>query len=140
MFKITIIGVGKTKDARLQELVDEFYDRLRSSATISQVIVKDEANLWAKIPKQCQVIALEVDGKVMDSPSLAKYIQNAQVQGISHLAIIIGPAEGFTGYQASVAMKLSLSAMTFSHQTIRLLLAEQLYRAFTIIEGKPFAK
>ncbi|MBI4121703.1 MAG: 23S rRNA (pseudouridine(1915)-N(3))-methyltransferase RlmH [Parcubacteria group bacterium] len=140
MLKITIIQVGKTKDEAVQSLVDEFGRRLQSSLNLQTVTVKTEDDLWNKVPERAYVIALEVNGKVYTSEQFAKFIGDKQTQGISHLVFLIGPAAGFTEYQKNVDLRLSLSAMTFSHQTVRLLLAEQLYRAMTILEGKPFAK
>lgn len=140
MLKVTVIQVGKTKDEALQGLVDEFARRLQSSIALSTITVKREEVLWEKVPERSFVIALEVNGKVQTSEQFAKLISDQMNQGTSHIVFLIGPAEGFTGYEKNVDLRLSLSAMTFSHQTVRLLLAEQLYRAITILEGKPFAK
>jgi 23S rRNA (pseudouridine1915-N3)-methyltransferase len=140
MLKVTVIQVGKTKDEALQGLVDEFAKRLQSSISLSTITVKREDDLWEKVPERSFVIALEVNGKAYTSEQFAKLINDQKNQGTSHLVFLIGPAEGFTEYQKNVDLRFSLSTMTFSHQTVRLLLAEQLYRAITILEGKPFAK
>lgn len=140
MLKVTVIQVGKTKEASLQELVDEFYRRLQSSIQLSCLTVKTEEVLWEKVPERAFTIALEVEGKIYTSEQFAKFIADKQNQGESHLVFLIGPAEGFKGYEKNVDLRLSLSPMTFSHQTVRLLLAEQIYRGITILEGKPFAK
>ncbi len=140
MLKITVIQVGKTKEQELQGLIDEFYRRLQSSVQVITLTVKTEEMLWEKVPERAFVIALEVEGKTHTSEQFAKLIADKQNQGESHLVFLIGPAEGFTGYEKNVDLRLSLSPMTFSHQTVRLLLAEQIYRGITILEGKPFAK
>lgn len=140
MRKITVIQVAKTKDTNLQNILNEYQKRFSTFFQYSEITVKTESDLWSKIPSNSFTIALEVEGKEYSSDQLAKFIQEKQNQGISHLVFLIGPAEGFSKYEKKVDMKLSLSKMTFSHQTIRMLLAEQLYRAYTIINNKPFAK
>ena len=140
MLRLSIFQVGKTKEAALQELIAEFYKRLGGRVKVEEKTFKDENALWAGLPKQAFVIALEVKGKMMDSDAFAQFMQKKLNQGHSHLVFIIGPAEGFASHQVKPDALLSLSAMTFSHQTTRLFLAEQLYRAFSILEGKPFAK
>lgn len=140
MLRISILQVGKTKEAALQELVDEFYKRLGGRVKVEEKTFKDEDALWQGLPKQAFLIAMEVKGKSMDSDAFAQFIQLKLNQGHSHLVFLIGPAEGFASHQVKPDFLLSLSSMTFSHQTTRLLLAEQIYRAFSILEGKPFAK
>lgn len=140
MFRITVIQVGKTKDAALQSMLDEYAKRMSSSFALTVETVKDEAAIWKKLVKGAYTIVLEAHGKALDSIQLTKLLHDLPVRGISTIQFIIGPAEGFTKYETKPDLLLSLSAMTFSHQTIRLLLYEQLYRAATILEGKPFAK
>lgn len=140
MLRLSIYQIGKTKEAALQALVDEYYKRLGGRVKVEEKTFKDEASLWAGLPKQAFIIALEVEGKAMDSAAFAQYIQQKLNQGQSHIVFLIGPAEGFKAHQVKPDLLLSLSSMTFSHQTTRLLLAEQIYRAFSILEGKPFAK
>lgn len=140
MLRISIFQIGKTKETALQELVDEYYKRLGGRVKVEERTFKDEAALWAALPKQAFVIAMEVEGRAMDSDAFAQYVQKKLNEGHSHLVFLIGPAEGFAAHQVKPDLLLSLSAMTFSHQTTRLLLAEQIYRAFSILEGKPFAK
>lgn len=139
MLKITIIQVGKTKSPQLEELILEFEKRLSSAMHIEQVTVKAEDDLWKAVPDNAYTIALEVEGKTLSSQAFAQLIETRKNQGDSHLVFLIGPPDGFTDYQKEVNLKLSLSQMTFSHQTIRLILFEQLYRAQCILDGKPFA-
>ncbi len=140
MLRITVIQVGKTKDVDLQAMLDEYDKRMSSTFALTVETVKDEAAIWKKLVKGAYTIILEAHGKPMDSPAFAKLLHDLPVRGASNIQFIIGPAEGFSEYQIKPDLLLSLSAMTFSHQTIRLLLYEQLYRASTIISGKPFAK
>jgi 23S rRNA (pseudouridine1915-N3)-methyltransferase len=141
MLRITIIQVGKTKDANLDALVAAFEIRLRSSVKLSWVSTKTEADLWQSVPDQAYVALLDVQGQSMTSEAFAQWIEQRKNQGDSHLVFLIGPAQGFRQIdRARVRQTLSLSAMTFSHQSIRLLLIEQIYRAICILEGKPFPK
>lgn len=140
MLKITIVQVGKTKQTALQELISEFYKRLGSGYKTEEVTVKTEKELWNKVPQSAYTIALEVKGVQLTSEQFSAFIEERKNQGDSHLVFLIGPPEGFTKYEKEPDLKFSLSAMTFSHQTVRLLLAEQIYRSISILEGKPFAK
>lgn len=138
--RITVLQVGKTKDAAVQSMLDEYAKRMQRSIDLSVITVKSETELWKKLAPGAYTIALEVHGKQMASDAFAAFLSKLAVQGQSHIQILIGPADGFTKYEQKPDLLLSLSAMTFSHQTVRLLLFEQLYRACTLWEGKPFAK
>lgn len=139
MLKITILQIGKTKEKELQSLIDEYYKRVSSSVKLETVTVSSEDDLIGKIPKSAYVIKLEDSGKEFTSQEFAQFIEDRKNQGDSHLVFLIGPPDGFQTDIAS-ELTLSLSKMTFSHQTIRLILAEQIYRASSTLEGKPFAK
>ena len=140
MLQITIIQVGKTKDQAIKELVAEYQKRLNGVASIAEISIKTEPELWNHIPKNSYVIALDDKGKTFTSQEFANFIETRKNQGDSHLVFLIGPANGFSKFKEDPRLKLSLSSMTFSHQTVRILLAEQIYRAISILEGKPFAK
>lgn len=140
MMRLTIIQVGKTKDPAVLALLDEYTRRIKSSFSLDVITCKDEAGLWGKTKEGVFTILLDAAGKSLDSPSFARLLHDLPVRGHSHVQILIGPPEGFTRQEKKPDLLLSLSAMTFSHQTIRLLLYEQIYRAATILEGKPFAK
>lgn len=140
MLRITVLQVGKTKSQELQALLDEYAKRMSRSIDLRVQTYKDEAKLWANVDWQAQVIALEAHGKEQTSEEFAAWLHAFGVRGLSHIQFLIGPAAGFTGYPQKPQALLSLSRLTFSHQTIRLLLFEQLYRASTLWEGKPFAK
>ncbi len=140
MMRISILQIGKTKDAELQILLDEYVLRMRRSMDVQVITVKKEAELWQRLVPGAYTIALEVKGKAMTSESFSDFLAKLAVQGHSHIQFLIGPADGFAAYAVKPDLLLSLSTMTFSHQTIRLLLFEQLYRVCTLWEGKPFAK
>lgn len=156
--EINIISVGKLKERYLQEGIDEFIKRLRPYSRIRIIELTDERIAANPSPKEQEaiknkegerilnsleersyVIALDVKGKPMSSEGLARSIQNLQVQGYSSISFIIGGALGLSKEVLRRAdYRLSLSHMTFTHQMVRLILIEQIYRAFRIIRGEPY--
>lgn len=142
MLSIEIHQVGKTKDADIQRLISDFYRRVKGSAVVNETTYKSEEQMMKSLSSISSgfFITLEVKGKEIDSEQFAQLIEDKKNQGHSTLVFIIGPPDGFTQTPERVDYELSLSKMTFSHQTIRLILAEQIYRAISILDGKPFAK
>lgn len=158
--EINIIAVGKIKENYIQDGIDNFVDRLRhytdvnlyevepekipgnaTGAQIEQVKKKEGERVMTKIPDNTYEIALSVKGKPMTSKGLAQSIQNLQIQGHSNFSFIIGGPMGLSDEVMEQAdYTLSLSHMTFTHQMIRLILLEQIYRAFKIIKGEPYHK
>lgn len=156
--EINIICPGKVKEDYLQIGINEFIKRLQpytrvnirevadekipanpSEADLERLKSKEGTRIITALADKTYIIALDVKGKPMTSPGLAKSIQNLQVSGHSSISFVIG---GALGLSKSVLKKadyqLSLSHMTFTHQMIRLLLLEQVYRAFKIIRGEPY--
>ncbi len=140
MLKIIIIQVGKTKDKALQSLIAEYQKRIGPFANIETITVRDEREMKDKLRKSQYVIKLDDKGEEVSSEDFAQFIEQRKNQGDSRLVFLIGPPEGFKLDKITPDKTLSLSQMTFSHQTVRLLLAEQLYRVISILEGKPFPK
>lgn len=140
MLKIVIIQIGKTKEKELQSLIAEYQKRISPFANIETITVRDEREMKNKLRKSVYVIKLEDKGEEMTSEGFAQFIEQRKNQGDSRLVFLIGPPEGFRVDNLKEDKTMSLSQMTFSHQTIRLLLAEQIYRAISILEGKPFPK
>lgn len=157
---INIVVVGKIKEDYIQAGLNKFTKRLQhycnpeiievkaekipknpSGAQIEQVKEAEGERVMAKIPDNNYVIALSVKGKPMTSEGLSKSIQNLQVQGHSRITFLVGGARGLSDKVLdSSDYMLSLSHMTFTHQMIRLILLEQIYRAFKIIKGEPYHK
>ncbi len=158
--KITILAVGKIKEKFYTEAVNEYMKRLsryckleilqvidektaeNSSAVEMEIVKEKEAErLLKKIPESAYVIALEIHGKELDSPALAEKINALGISGISHIVFVIG---GSLGLHKSVSARadysLSFSKMTFPHQLMRVILLEQLYRSYRIINGEPYHK
>lgn len=156
--RITIACVGKLKEKYLTAGMDEFLKRLTpfckleivaineekmpenlSPALKEQILEKETARLLAIIPQNSYVIVLDVIGKQLSSPELAAKIDALTVQGVSHITFVIGGAFGFTdALRKRADMTLSFSKFTFTHQMIRLLLVEQIYRAFKISRHEPY--
>ena len=160
MVSITLIAVGKIKEKYLREALDEYAKRLSAYCKFEVVEVKDEKTpdspstrekqlvleregerISAKIPQGAAVISLCVEGKQMTSKRFAELISGYSIRGISKIAFIIGGSFGLDEkIKALSDVRLSFSEMTFPHMLMRVILAEQLYRGFTITEGKTYHK
>ncbi|HPD02890.1 MAG TPA: 23S rRNA (pseudouridine(1915)-N(3))-methyltransferase RlmH [Eubacteriales bacterium] len=147
---INIVAVGKIKDSYLAEGVSEFKKRLGRFAEVNilecaesacdsvQKTLETEAAAVLPKLKGC-VVALAVEGKELSSEGLAELIASRSQAGASELTFVIGGAEGLAeSVKRRADFLLSFGPMTFPHRLIRLMLAEQIYRAFTIIEGHPY--
>lgn len=153
-----VVCIGKLKDAYLRDGVAEFVKRMRPYGGIAitelneskigdkpsdedrkQVVVEEGERLLKAIPKNAYTVLLDVYGKTMSSEDLAKTIAKLEVDGISDMAFIVGGAFGVSEeLRKSVNYKLSFSPMTFTHQMVRLLLVEQIYRASKINRNEPY--
>lgn len=157
---IKIICVGKLKEKFLKEGIGEFQKRLKTYANLEIVEVKDEAcpensselemekikevegeRILSKISKGAYVIALDIGGKSLTSEDFAKKIEDLSVEGISSIDFLIGGSLGLSeGVKNKSDYKLSFSKFTFPHGLMRLILVEQVYRAFRIINNHPYHK
>lgn len=155
--KIKIIALGKIKEKFLKEGIDEFLKRLTPYATVeivelSPIEIKDE-NLTAKILEQegekilaqikpnSYVITMEINGVTFSSEKFSQKIEEIANQGYNEIVFVIGSSCGIAPtVSARADFKLSLSKMTFLHQFARLLLVEQIYRAFKIQKGETYHK
>ena len=153
-----VVCIGKLKDAYLRDGVAEFVKRMRpyGGITITELneskigdkpsdedrkqVVDDEGERLLKVvPKNAYTVLLDVYGKTMSSEDLAKTVAKLEVDGVSDMAFIIGGAFGVSeALRQSVNFKLSFSPMTFTHQMVRLLLVEQIYRASKINRNEPY--
>ena len=158
--KITLITVGKIKEKYLKDAIAEYTKRLskyckleiievtdektpdNASETVEEQIRSKEADRILKnIKDDAFVITLEIDGKQLTSEELANKIETLGIQGTSHIAFIIG---GSIGLGRDVLQRsnyaLSFSKMTFPHQLMRVILLEQVYRSYRIINNEPYHK
>lgn len=157
---IQMITVGKLKEKYLVEGIAEYTKRLGPYAKISIVEVPDEKTpetlsaaeeaqvkqregerILAKVNEGAFVIALAIDGKPLSSEDLARQLQDLATYGRSSVAFIIGGSLGLAPeVLARADLKLSFGRMTLPHQLMRLVLVEQVYRAFRIMRGEPYHK
>lgn len=158
--KITVITVGKIKEKYLKDAIAEYSKRLSRYCKLEILEVADEKtpdgaseiveeNVREKegerilklIKEDAYVITLEISGKMLTSEELADRIETLGIQGKSHLVFVIG---GSIGLGREVLRRsdyaLSFSKMTFPHQLMRVILLEQIYRSYRIINGEPYHK
>lgn len=143
--RVRIVAVGKIKDRGLRALLDDYYKRIGRHAKLEEVEIKDGEEpvlgerLKRQIPDRARVVALEVDGRAMSSRAFASWIDRAGIEAVQTLVFLVGGAYGLPKSVSDAAdLKLSLSAMTLPHRLARLFLAEQTYRAFSILAGEPY--
>lgn len=157
---INIITVGKLKEKYLKLGIDEFKKRLSKYCKLEIIELDDEKapenlsdkememikdkegkKILGKVKGNSYVIALAIDGKNLSSEELASTIESLGVRGNSHISFVIGGSLGLSDEVLERAdYKLSFSKMTFPHQLMRLILLEQVYRAFRINKGEPYHK
>ncbi|WP_077616807.1 23S rRNA (pseudouridine(1915)-N(3))-methyltransferase RlmH [Caenibacillus caldisaponilyticus] len=157
---ITILAVGKLKEKYLKQGIDDYIRRLGPYAKVAVVEVPDEPapetmseaeiaavkraegeRLLGKLASDAYAIALAVDGKAMTSEAFAAKLDDLATYGKSKIAFIIGGSNGLSDEVLRRAdFKLSFSSFTFPHQLMRLILLEQIYRAFKINWGEPYHK
>lgn len=144
--RVVIVAVGKVKDRGLREVLDDYLGRIGRYARVEETELKDaeEAVLVERfrkvIPDRARVVALEVDGQVWSSRRLAQFVGRCEGSGVSAIVFLIGGAYGLPPSVSGEAdVRLSLSAMTFPHRLCRVVLAEQIYRAFTILRNEPYS-
>lgn len=157
---ISIITIGKLKEKYLKAGIEEYLKRLSgyakieiveladekapeelSHAEMEQVKNKEGEKLLAKLSQETYVIALAIDGRMKSSEELADSIDKLATYGKSKIAFVIGGSLGLSNEVLNRAdEKLSFSKMTFPHQLMRLILLEQVYRAFRINRNEPYHK
>ncbi len=152
--KIQLFLTGKTTDPRIQSLIDDYQQRLKHYVPFELVVLPDLKNakalteeqikvaegeaILARLTPAMDVILLDEHGREFRSIEFADYLQKKMSSG-RDLALVIGGPYGFSQAVYDRANgKLSLSQMTFSHQMIRIMAIEQIYRAMTILRGEPY--
>ncbi len=142
--KLKIAWVGKTAEPAIQALTDEYLKRLARYAEVEGVVLKDEPAVLKLCRKDVRparhtLVLLDGSGKQLSSEELAKFIGDYQERNSLPLLFAVGPADGFTEEaRQAAALVLSLGKMTLAHGLARVVLLEQLYRAFTILKGHPY--
>ena len=158
--KITVISVGKIKEKYFTGAIEEYAKRLSRYCKLDLIEVPDEKTpdgaseglelqikekegerILQKIPDGAFVVALAIDGKMLDSEELAGQMERWNVGGISHVVFLIGGSLGMSDRLLKRAdYLLSFSDMTFPHQLMRVILLEQIYRGFRIMNNEPYHK
>lgn len=160
MLSVTLIVVGKIKEKYFTDAIDEYSKRLKRYCKFNIIEVKDEptpdnpspnekaavlnregTRIIEKLPKSAYIVSLCIEGKQMDSSAFADFIEKTAADGNSELVFIIGGSMGICDELKSKSdYKLSFSKMTFPHQLMRVVLTEQIYRAFNISNGGKYHK
>ena len=149
--RFKFVWVGKTRDRNWKALQDEYLQRLSYFVKVEVAEVKDvvspnsvqlEGNaILDRLNQSTFVTLLDVKGQHLSSHELAAAVEKWQIRGIREVGFVIGGAHGVSPEVAERAdHALSLSFLTFTHEMARVILLEQLYRAFTIIKGFPYQK
>jgi 23S rRNA (pseudouridine1915-N3)-methyltransferase len=144
--KIKVGWIGKTKEAAIQELTDEYLKRISRYAEIVGSALRDEAALleWRDGGKsgkrnRSTLVILDSQGKHLSSQDFARFLGEYQDRNPLPLIFAIGPADGFSETVRETAQHtISLGKMTLAHELARVVLLEQIYRAFTIMKGHPY--
>ena len=158
---IKIIAVGKIKEKFYKDAIDEYLKRMQTYNKVEIIEVTDEMaaetlsekeleqvkeregeRILGKISKEDYVVSLEILGKQIDSIEFAKFIENEMAEGFGrNLVFIIGGSNGLAKEVSQRSnKKLSFGKMTYPHQLMRVILTEQIYRAYRIINGHPYHK
>lgn len=158
--KITLVTVGKVKEKFYTQAIDEYKKRLSKYCKLEiievadektmdlskeglnkKVIEKEGERILANIRDDAYVIALAINGKILDSVELADKIDELMVTGKSQIVFVIGGSLGLSSEVMQRAnYSLSFSKMTFPHQLMRVILMEQIYRSFRIMNNEPYHK
>ena len=155
--KIKIIALGKIKEKFLKDGIDEFLKRLTPYATVSilelspieikdenltdKILLEEGEKILSHIKPLDFVITMEIKGKQFSSEEFAQQLESLTNDGIQEIVFVIGSSCGIgKNVSARANLKMSMSKMTFLHQFARLILVEQIYRAFKIIKGETYHK
>lgn len=160
MLKIDLIVLGKIKEKYLNEAIDEYKKRISrfaslniielkdrdkpdklSDAELDKIIDEESEEIVSKIDETSFVITLEIAGKLLTSEEFAEEIKNVGVNGYSKITLIIGGSNGFNKKVSNKAdLKLSFGRMTMNHKLMRVVLLEQIFRCFKIINNEAYHK
>lgn len=160
MQRVTILCVGKMKEKFYVEAAAEYVKRLSrhckldiielpeqrlsdasSQAEVEAALAREAAAIQEKLPKGGALIAMCIEGKLLSSTELAKQVSRFALDGKSHLTFLIGGSVGLhPSLKAQADLRLSMSPMTFPHHLARVMLLEQIYRGYQILEGSKYHK
>lgn len=156
---ITIIAVGNIREKYLTEGINEYIKRIKkysnmkiieiqeskisdlSDKSIRKTLEEEGSKIISKIGDKDYIVTLEIEGKQLSSENFTYKIEDLKIQGNNDFVFIIGSSHGLSNEVKNLSnFKLSFSKMTFPHQLMRLVLLEQIYRSFRIINNEPYHK
>ena len=147
MLKITVIAVGKLKERFWRDACAEYSKRLGGYCNLPVREIPDsnreqESTLVLEaLPENATIIVLDIQGKETSSEALASRIERYTVEGVSHLVFVIGGSDGLTNaVKERASLRMSFGPITLPHNLARVVLLEQVYRAFKIIKREPYHK
>jgi 23S rRNA (pseudouridine1915-N3)-methyltransferase len=142
--RIRLFLLGKTRRPEIRSLLDDYAARIRRSAELEIVEVREDSAASLRrldTAPGATVVLLDAEGTHFDSAQFANWLGRCRDEGVRELVFLGGAAEGFPEAIARRATKrIALSPMTFSHELARVMLVEQIYRAFAILAGHPYPK
>jgi 23S rRNA (pseudouridine1915-N3)-methyltransferase len=142
--KIRLIMLGKTRRPEIQTLLNDYLSRIRHYGEMEVQELREAtpaALRKLKIDSSATLVLLDAAGKQFDSQQFARWLGDLRDRGTRELVFLCGDAEGFPeGLRTAARQKLSLSTLTMPHEFARVILAEQIYRAFAILAGHPYPK
>jgi 23S rRNA (pseudouridine1915-N3)-methyltransferase len=142
--KIRLIMLGKTRREQARSLIEDYVDRIQNYADTEITELRDTspaALRKLKTDPAATVVLLDAAGKQFTSQQFASWLGDLRDRGTRELVFLCGDAEGFPAdLRASAKQKISLSSLTMPHEFARVILAEQIYRAFAILAGHPYPK
>jgi 23S rRNA (pseudouridine1915-N3)-methyltransferase len=141
--KIRLLMLGKTRRPEMRAVLEDYVKRISHQSPIEVTEVREASAALKKIDadRAAVVVLLDAAGKSLASEAFAKWIADQRDRGTRELIFLCGDADGFPETLRQRAhQKISLSAMTFSHELARVMLTEQLYRALAILSGSPYPK
>ena len=141
MLRVTVICQGRLKEKYYLGACEEYMKRLSGYCQPEVIELPEDGDPTPKIPKGAYVIAMCIEGKKTDSPGLAAKLEQITLEGKSRVCFLIGGSEGLSeSVKQAADWRLSMSDMTFPHHLARVMLLEQIYRAFTITAGAKYHK
>jgi 23S rRNA (pseudouridine1915-N3)-methyltransferase len=142
--KIRLVMLGKTRRPELRTLIDDYVERIRRFAPIEVTELREDSAAAMRklaVAPGATVVLLDAEGKQHDSRQFAAWLGSLRDRGVREIFFLCGAPEGFPeALRSRATQSLALSTLTFSHELARAMLAEQIYRAFTILAGHPYPK
>ncbi len=141
MLRVNVLCLGRLKEPYYADACREYCKRLTAYCKVEVTELAEDGDIAARIPKGAYVVALCIEGKKLSSEALAAALDRLAGQGVSRVCFLIGGSEGLPQPVKDRAdFSLSMSDMTFPHHLARVMLLEQLYRAFSINAGSKYHK